>query len=245
MSIDPLLFFIVALVYSSTGLAGGSSYLALLFLMDYPVEQISVIALICNILVSFIGTNFFNLTKNLNIHSLKWLLLGSIPAAFVAGLIPIPRDMIKPVLGLCLFLTSLWIFLSSFNLLSLKVSVSRTPLKEISIGVAVGSLSGLVGIGGGIFLAPVLILFNWEEARKVCGMTSAFILFNSVAGLIGQYSKMESFSFMSQYYGLLLAVVIGGLIGPYMTIFKLPQVILKRNTSLLILFASLRLLFSF
>ena len=245
MTLDPYLFFIVAVVYSSTGLAGGSSYLALLFLLDYPVEQISVIALICNILVSFIGTNFFNLTNNLNIHSLKWFLLGSIPAAFLAGLVPVPRDLIKPMLGICLLVTSFWIFLSSLSLVTSKTQLSRTPFKECVIGVIVGTLSGFVGVGGGIFLAPILLLFSWEGPKKISGMTSAFILFNSLAGLLGQYTKIESFSFMSQHYGLCLAVVIGGIVGPYFTVFKLSQVVLKRNTGLLILFASFRLLFNF
>lgn len=238
------LFFIVATIYSSAGLAGGSSYLALLYLLDYPVEQVSVIALICNIIVSLIGTKIFIFTKNLDYKNLFWYLLGSIPFAFIAGYIKIPKENVKIILGILLLISSFWILLLTFIKIKFNFNLKKTKLNQSLVGSIIGFLSGLVGIGGGIFLAPVLILFQWEENKKATAITASFILLNSLSGIFGHLSKLQNVGFISDYLTLFLVVVVGGVLGPYLNLKKFNDLTLKRVTGGLILFASLRLIFN-
>src|SRR5690606_31651622 len=111
--------------------------------------------LVCNIVVSSVGTGIFSVAKALDLRSLQWFLLGSIPAAYLGGRIQLPVETLKFVLGGALIFCSAWIFLTTINLPGMRVQKTRP--REILVGAGIGLLSGLVGIGGGIFLAPVLI----------------------------------------------------------------------------------------
>jgi hypothetical protein len=239
-----LIFLIVALLYSLIGFGGGSSYIAFLFLFNIPFEHIPVIALICNLIV--VSGSSFNYLKNKDFSFLKVLpfVVTSIPAAFVAGSINIPKDTFLLVLGITLLLAAIRMIIKSREFSS-NSSLTNSPhyLFAMFTGLVLGFLSGLVGVGGGIFLSPIMYNLRWGKAKEIAGICCFFILFNSTAGLIGQFQKGLSFSIVESYWTLFLAVFIGGLIGSYFGTTKLKPRYIQILTSVLILFVSLRILF--
>jgi hypothetical protein len=238
------LFFITAILYSSIGFGGGSSYIAFLLLFNIPFEHIPVIALICNLIV--VSGSSFNYLKNRDYSLLKILpfVITSIPAAYFAGSILLPKDTFQLALGITLLLAALRMIIKSREFSS-SSSSTHSPhfLLAMFTGLFLGFLSGLVGIGGGIFLSPIMYNFRWGKAKEIAGVCCFFILFNSIAGLMGQFQKDISFSFLDSYWMLFLAVLFGGLIGSYIGVTKLKPRYIQLLTSLLILFVSLRILF--
>ena len=242
----PILFFIIALVYSSVGFGGGSSYIAALALFDYPYESIPVIALMCNLIVVSGGIYHFR-----NKGHFKWPLfwpfaLSSVPMAFIGGRIPISREIFLLLLGVCLFLIALrLLFLNRGTKDYSEYKMPRTSLALV-LGAVLGLTAGMVGIGGGIFLAPVLLYLRWGLPKQIAATAALFILLNSLSGLAGQFVKGTSMIGLLDYWPLFLSVFIGGQIGSRLgsgTI--LSQRIIKDLTALLVLFVSLRILYMF
>lgn len=238
-------FFLTALVYSMAGLGGGSTYLALLALLDFPHESIRSIALLCNIaVVSFGFVNFYK-AGHFSLKKILPFVMTSVPMAYWGGTILLGKKPFTFLLGISLCVAAVRLFLTDKNFTATPVrSWKKIWLIGLSLGAVLGFLSGLVGIGGGIYLAPVLLLFGWMDVKQAAAASSFFILVNSVAGLSGQ---MFSGSFLlpaPSLFFLLGAVMIGGQIGSRWGAIKIPRMTLQRVTASLILWVSGRLLWS-
>jgi uncharacterized membrane protein YfcA len=239
------LFFLVALCYSMAGFGGGSSYIALMVLFSVPFQLVPPIGLICNLVVVSVGTYQFwkagHLSKKLAIP----FLVSSIPMAFLGGSISIPKKTF-------LFLLAGSLLCAGINMLlpsrSQEVHSDRIPSKNlwltgIPVGSFLGALSGMIGIGGGIFLSPILNVLRWGNSKQIAATASLFIFFNSFSGLVSRWNSQDLRGiFHDPVYGLLpLAVLLGGIIGSSLTSFKLSFQVVRRVTALLVLYASIQL----
>jgi uncharacterized membrane protein YfcA len=236
-------FFIIALVYSSVGFGGGSSYLALMaqpFFALLP-EVIRPTALLCNIVVVTGGTIIFYRQGKLVWKDIWPFLIVSVPMAFVGGFWKLQDASFFILLGITLLIASvfLWIQQDSKNLSSARAD---STINKAVIGGFIGFLSGLVSIGGGIFLSPILHFLNWAEAKKISALASVFILVNSISGLIGQFSRGFPSLDWQLMVSLLLAVFIGGQIGSRLGSQKFKPIYVRRITALLIFIAALNIL---
>ena len=235
-----LCFFLIALIYSSVGFGGGSSYLALLAVMGVHFELIRPTALLCNIVVVCGGTYVFWRAGAIDFRRTWPFICTSIPLAFVGGLWKIEdAGFFFIVLGICLLVAAILLWI---NPTASKGNGYASPLLNAGLGGAIGFLSGFVGIGGGIFLSPALHLLNWGEAKKISAMASLFILVNSISGLAGQFAAAHA---VPLYFiaPLLGAVLLGGQIGSRLGARKFDPVYIKRITSVVIFAAALKILY--
>lgn len=232
-------FFIIAAIYSSVGFGGGSSYLALLAVMGLDIAIIRPTALLCNIIVVSGGTYIFWKSGALDLKKSWPFLCASIPFAFIGGLWTIrDSDFFFILLGICLIIASCALWIQSVPKEGYQFN---NVFLNASLGGVIGFLSGIVSIGGGIFLAPVLHLLNWGEAKKISALASLFILVNSISGLAGQFARSWDieWKFISP---LLLAVFVGGQIGSRLGARKFNALYIKRITSLVIFIAAIKIL---
>ena len=235
-------FLVTAILYSSVGFGGGSTYLALLLIWGIPYSIFPVIALSCNITV--VSGNCFNYIRagNLNLKLLLPYLIGSVPLAYIGGLLPIEKKFFEILLFLVL-VTAGTLLLFNFR----SYDNGQEGYKKIStiisvmIGGILGFFSGVVGIGGGIFLSPVLFLLRAGKPKHIVTTASLFILINSISGIIGQLSKNTVFEEISNYWYLLVAVLIGGQIGNFFNLKIFPTRVLALLTSFLVLFIAIRM----
>ena len=242
MIILPILFFVTAILYSSVGFGGGSTYLALLLLWDIPYYILPVIALGCNIVV--VSGNSFNYIKagNLNHRLLTPYLIGSVPMAYLGGTLEIEKNIFEILLFFVLLISGILLL---FNFKS--YDDNKNKYKEInyffslSIGAVLGILSGIVGIGGGIFLSPILFLLRAGLPKHIVTTSSLFILINSLAGIFGQLTKSYVLNDVLEYWYFLLFVFIGGQIGNYLNLKILPTRFLALITSCLVIFVAIRM----
>ena len=244
MPILIILFFITAAIYSSVGFGGGSTYLALLLLWGVPFTIFPVIALCCNIVV--VSGNCVNYTKagHLNFKLLVPYLIGSIPLAYIGGALPIEKEIFEILLFLILTVAGILLLFNFKTYDDNQENYRQIPfLFSILIGGILGFLSGIVGIGGGIFLSPILFLMRAAQPKQIVTAASIFILINSLSGMLGQLTKNEVFNQILNYWPLLLAVLIGGQIGNFINIKILPTRILALITSALVLFVASRMFF--
>jgi uncharacterized protein len=235
------LFALVALLYASVGFGGGSTYTALLGLWGVDYRLIPVISLLCNIIVVTGGSIRF-----IRAGLVKWpqvvpLLMISAPLAFIGGLVPLKQWLFLMILGGTLLLSAIALVVQTDTMVPQKFS----PPALLSISGAVGLLAGLSGIGGGIFMAPVLHLVRWADARRIAAFASLYILINSIAGLSGQIMKSGTQSLAGpafEYWPLLLAVFVGGQLGSMLGMKFLTPRLLRTLTALLVGYAAIRLL---
>ncbi len=244
MPIGPL-FFIIAIFYSAVGFGGGSFYIAMLALYDFPYESIPILALICNLIVSSSGVVLFYKKGHFK-WKLFWpYIVGSIPMAFLGGRIPISKEAFMSTLGLCLF--AVGVRLLFFDKIDQKQEKPKPPAKFIAfaIGSGLGLLSGLVGIGGGIFLAPLLLAFNWARPKEVAAIASFFIFINSLSSLFGQTLKGVAQIDFELYIFLFIAVFLGGQIGSRLGSGSLLSGrVVKKLTAILVVFVGVKVLFT-
>lgn len=231
------IFFLIALIYSAAGFGGGSSYLAVLTLFPLEFTEVRMIALLCNIVVVSGSVYVFYQNDFLRIRKILPLVLLSVPFAYFGGSLKINQSIFFIILGLTLFIAAILMLIKKQD-----KTVKLPPYINGIIGGGIGFLSGLVGIGGGIFLSPLLYLSRWNIPKVIAATTASFILVNSVAGLIGQVHT-NGFSVDFQVIVLLLiTVLIGGQIGSRLTASWINPQIVRRITAFLILFVSLRIL---
>ena len=242
MIILSILFFITAILYSSVGFGGGSTYLALLLIWEIPYYIFPVIALCCNIIV--VSGNCFNYIRagNINIKLITPYLVSSIPMAFIGGSLAIDESFFELLLFIILSSAGFLLFYK-FKSFDDTKEVYRNIPKIISflIGGSIGFLSGVVGIGGGIFLSPILFLINAGKAKHIATAASLFIFINSTAGLFGQLTKNLVFNEIYNYWSFFLLVLIGGQLGNFLNIKIFPARILALITAGLVIFVAIRM----
>ncbi len=234
------LTFLVAFIYSSVGHGGASGYLAMLSFFAVPREQMATSALCLNLLVA--GIAFFSFYKaGYFSWELTWpFVLGSIPAAFLGGLIKISPVFYDRLLAGALIIAGIRLIL---DVEKKTESVHRLPPLWISLpaGGAIGFLSGIVGVGGGIFLSPLLILFRWADPKKVAATSAFFILVNSASGLWGRCAR-GAFQMPSYIIALLLVAFFGGIAGSRIGARRFSNLWLKRVLALVLWMAVVKLI---
>lgn len=242
-------FLITALLYAAVGFGGGSTYNALLALAGTDYRIMPILALLCNLIVVSGGTYRFVRAGHVDLRRLAPWVIASVPAAWLGGIVPVSEKFFIGALGLSLLLAGLQILLHARK--QDDETIDAPPAHQykflpFAVGGGLGFLAGLVGIGGGIFLAPVLYFLRWGNARAIAGTCSFFILVNSLAGLAGQVMKsgdMDLLAQMNGYWMLFPAVLIGGQAGSYLGAIRLDPKIIRILTALLILYVGLRLLY--
>ncbi len=239
----PLGFFGTALFYASVGFGGGSTYSALLALAGTDYRILPIISLSCNVVVVTGGTIRFARAGQVPWRNALILSLIAAPLAFLGGLTPIREKHFLLLLGASLVLAGLALLLPRAP----ERAGEPTGLaKYMGLAAApLGYLAGLVGIGGGIFLAPLLHMTRWNGARQIAATTSLFILINSITGLAGQLAKSGAMKFgeaLSSSLPLLIAVVIGGQLGSVLAIRFLPERVIRWLTAALTIWAGTNLL---
>ena len=242
MSILSILFFVTAILYSSVGLGGGSTYLALLVIWGLPYTIFPIIALSCNIIV--VSGNCFNYIRagNLNFKLLVPYLIGSIPLAFIGGSLTIEKNVFEILVFIVLIIAGCLLLLNFKSYDDKEESYKSIPyLISIIIGGILGFISGIVGIGGGIFLSPILFLLKVARPKHIITAASLFILINSIFGIIGQLTKNSVLNEVQDYFYLLIAVLIGGQLGNYLNLKIFTNRMLALITAALVLFVALRL----
>jgi len=242
MIILSILFFVTSILYSSVGFGGGSSYLALLLIWGVPYFIFPLIALSCNIVV--VSGNCFNYIRagNLNLKLLIPYLIGSIPLAFIGGSLPIEKKIFEILLFVVLAIAGLLLLFNFKSYEDNEKDCRKIPVTiSILIGGILGFISGVVGIGGGIFLSPILFLIRAGRPKHIITAASLFILINSLSGIIGQLTKNAVLSEVQNYWFLLLAVLIGGQLGNFLNLKIFPTRVLALVTSCLVLFVAIRM----
>lgn len=241
-----LFFLIIAFVYSSVGFGGGSSYLAVLAMYSLPYQEIRLTALICNVIVVVGGVYIYIKNKQIDWKKVIPITLVSVPMAYLGAILKISQETFFLILGVTLIIASilLWIKTETKDEEKLLRESKSEVLGNSFLGGGIGFLSGLVGIGGGIFLSPLLNLMKWDTPRKIAATSSVFILVNSISGIFGQLSKLSVDMDYFRILSLCLAVFIGGQIGSRMSL-KWNPLIIKRMTAILVLVAGINVLMKY
>jgi uncharacterized membrane protein YfcA len=229
--------FIVAILYSSVGHGGASGYLAVMALLAVAPEITRPTALILNVFVATIGTIQFYRAGYFSWRVFMPFAITSIPFAFFGGMLTLPTTVYKIVLGVVLVVAAIRL---AWNLRSETEVRQPNMLIALTIGAIIGLLSGLVGVGGGIFLTPILLLMNWSETKTAAGVSAMFILVNSISGLLGNYSQVVGLP--SNVWIWIAAAVVGGVIGSTLGAKRFDSLTLRRVLALVLLFAGVKLM---
>ena len=242
MIILSIFFFITAIFYSSVGFGGGSTYLALMLIWDIPYYIFPILALICNIIV--VSGNSLNYVRsgNLNLKLLTPYLIGSIPFAFFGASISITKELFEILLFVILIIAGIFLLIESNSFNDDQIKINSIPkIISLLIGSIIGFISGIIGIGGGIFLSPILFLMKAGYPKQIATTASLFILINSIFGVAGQLTKDVVFDEFLNFWPLFIAVLIGGQIGNFLNIKFLSGKTLAIITSLLVIFVAIRM----
>lgn len=234
------LLFVVAFLYASVGHGGASGYLALMALFGIAPEVMKPTALMLNLFVSLTAFLQFYRGKHFSWHIFWPFALASVPLSFAGGMIKVNGVVYKQLLGLLLLIpVARFLFFH-------KITVTDTRKHNIWLslmtGAAIGFLSGLIGIGGGIMLSPVLLLLAWTDQKQTAAISALFILVNSLAGLGGQLTNGVQFS--ADMITFVAVAFAGGWLGAWMGALRFRQTVLKQVLALVLLVAAVKLLFS-
>ena len=243
-------FVLTAFLYASVGFGGGSTYNALLILYNVDYLLIPKIALTCNLIVVIGGTIRYQLNNLIPWKKVLPLIIFSAPFAWIGGRLPIDKELFLAILGTSLLISGILLLIRKEEIENFSKSVnSKIGIFLYSImSVLIGLISGLVGIGGGIFLSPILHLSKTIPSMNIAAISSVFIFVNSIAGLSGQFMKDNNTNLINEfvgYYWLFFAVLIGGSIGTYLGIKTFHPKIVRRLTAILVIYVSLRILLGF
>lgn len=236
-------FFIVATLYSSVGLGGGSSYLALLTLFLGGFFAIRSMALVCNLVVVSGSTYLYFKSGHARLKDFLPFVLTSIPLAYIGASFRLEEHIFFILLGLSLVVSSVFLAAQTVSIANGNEYVKSYP-KYLSyvLGGGIGLLSGLVGIGGGIFLAPILNHLQWNKSIKIAALSSFFILVNSISGLMGLVEGHMLDLPWKETLALMICVLIGGQLGLRISLKRLSPNGIKRVTALLVFIVGVRIL---
>lgn len=236
------LFFIVATLYSSVGHAGASGYLAVMALLSFAPTSIKPISLVLNCLVALIASVQYIREGYFDRKIFLSFIVTSLPLAFVGGYIALSPQYFKLLAGIFLVVSAILLLLKAFKKQEHITSVKEIPLHwGLGLGAVIGLISGLIGVGGGIFLSPILIMAGWITVRNASGVSALFIFCNSVAGLLGHISALKTIDFNVIYWSI--AVIIGGFIGSHLGIKKFNNKAIIICLFLVLLSAGLKFIF--
>lgn len=232
------LIFVIALLYSTVGHAGASGYIAAMALLGMAPVIMKPTALTLNIIVALIGTVRFYRAGFFSWRTLWPFAIASIPAAYIGGGLNLPVAVYKSVVGVVLLYSAVRLFLSADSADEGKTTLVPIWMALI-VGAAIGLLSGLTGVGGGIFLSPVLLLMRWARTKEASGVSAAFILVNSIAGLLGQFHSIWYLPNDLVYWAP--AALVGGWIGTELGTRVLPISGIRKWLSGVLVLAGLKL----
>ncbi len=234
-------FFIVALLYSSVGHGGASGYLALFAIFGIVSPAVAPIALALNIIVASTSFLIYRHSGYFSFGLLLPFIVSSIPAAFFGGWIRITDELFAVMLGLVLLFTGVRLLLFRKVEQKVNVSVKTIWMLGIPIGLVLGGIAGMIGIGGGVFLSPVILLLGWADVKRTAAVSSAFIVLNSISGLTGHIVRGNVY-----FEPLLIiggVVIAGGLLGSYLGAKRVSQGQLQTALGIVLVIASLKLFF--
>ena len=234
------LLFLVAFLYASVGHGGASGYLALMAIFSIAPDVMKPTALLLNLFVSLTSFIQFYRGKHFDWKLFLPFAIASIPMAFVGGMISVDTFVYKKILGVLLLIPIIrFLFFSNISIKGLKKS---NIVLSLLIGAAIGFLSGLIGIGGGIILSPVLLLLKWSDMKQTAAISALFIFVNSLSGLAGQLTKGINFS--PDMYAYVAIAFVGGICGAYYGSLRFKQNVLKYILAVVLMVASYKLLFT-
>jgi uncharacterized membrane protein YfcA len=231
--------FLVAVLYSSVGHAGASGYLAVMALLSVAPDVTRPTALVLNIFVAVIAAFQFYRAGFFDWRIFASFAAASVPLAFLGGMIVLPTSAHKIILGLVLLIAAVRL---AWNISTERQIVAPSLGLALLLGAAMGLLAGLTGVGGGIFLTPVLLLTNWTETKKAAGISAMFILVNSISGLLGNYAQIGNLP--SNVWFWIAAAILGGIIGSTLGSRRFNSMTLRRVLSLVLVIAGLKLIFT-
>ena len=231
--------FVVAILYSSVGHGGASGYLAVMAFFAVAPVTTRPTALILNIFVASIGTFQFYRRGHFDLKVFLSFAVASIPFAFIGGMVLLPTPVYKKILGAALLFAA---FRLAWKFASEKEEIHPPKIWiALVVGAFVGLLSGLIGVGGGIFLTPILLLMNWTEAKTAAGISAMFILVNSIAGLLGNYAQVALLQSNVAFW--IVAAIFGGIIGTTLGSRYFNSLTLRRALAVVLVIAGFKLFF--
>ena len=235
------LFLIIAVLYSSVGHAGSSGYLAIMALLSFAPETIKPTSLILNIIVASIASYKYIKSNYFDRKIFLILIATSLPAAFIGGYLTISPKYFKLIAGLFLILAAGLLIIREYSKNNDSKIVKMPVPWGLTIGLIIGIISGLIGVGGGIFLSPIIIMANWTSVKNASGIAALFILVNSISGLAGHLTAINQVDYNIIYW--IIAVIIGGLTGSYLGTAKLQNKIIIACLFLVLMTAGLKFVF--
>lgn len=232
------LFFLVAFLYASVGHGGASGYLAIMALLGFSAAVMKPTALLLNVLVSLIAFISFYRAKHFR-SSLLWpLIAASIPFAYIGSVMPVSELVYKKILGVVLLLSIIRLVM---NPAEKPITANPKWYVLFGIGAAIGLVSGMIGMGGGILLSPLLLLFNWSNQKQTAAISAIFIFLNSIAGIVGQLQK--GFPLSGQIVSVVCVVLAGGWLGAYIGAEKLKSQNMKYILAAVLILAAGKMIF--
>lgn len=235
-----IIFFMISMAYSSVGLGGGSTYLIVLYLSGLPILIIPPVVLLVNVVVSATAWYRFRSSRFFRFKLILPFTLSSIPAAFLGARFRLNESSLTILLAILLLLVSMRMILMNSGIRTrTTLSWKQSWVIGLPCGALLGLLAGVIGIGGGIFLGPILIFYGLANAKEAAGACSFFVLFNSASGLISHISKNGVD--LTDFLPLIIAAFIGGIIGSYFGAKKLSPLLLQRVLGLILLIVSIKI----
>lgn len=235
-----ILFFVIALLYSSVGLGGGSSYTALMALLGFNVLAIPMVSLVLNVLVTSIGSINFIRFRHARFKLILPFLVTSIPFAYIGGALQLPKTVFYWILLLSLLFVALRIYLLPQVSIRLNLDHRQKMILSLLLGSILGFIAGVSGIGGGIYLVPLIIILGLGSAKEAAACGAIFIFLNSLSGLISrlQYNSID----LSPYWSIIVGALAGGAIGSFIGSSRFSQRTMERVLGLVVLVAIVFLL---